>query len=220
MLDSSALWKNREAYNKFQQWYDEELAKITVPYEAQYVETRHGTTHVVTAGHSANPPLIFWHGMNVNMTMWIREINAFAADYYVIAPDCVGDMGRSAPNRLNRRTHQHGEWAADVLSALNIQQAHHVGISGGGWMILKLATVATDTILSATLASTGGFINVDWRLALKFLPMMLFTPPDKLAYKFAKVMGLPGQEPGAQELQSFEFLFNFKTETGVPGPTR
>jgi pimeloyl-ACP methyl ester carboxylesterase len=217
MIDGSKLWKNLEAYEAMQALYSSELARLTVPYESHYIDTRrHGKTHVLTAGNPANPALVFWHGMNAFAASWVNEINVFAAEYYVIAPDCVGDTGRSEPNRLKRKTMQHGEWAADVLQALDISQAHHIGISGGGWMIIKLANVAPQTILSAMLVSTGGFINVNMMILFKMLPAMLITPPDKLAYRFVKMMGVPGREPSPEELRMFELIFHFKSENGVP----
>jgi pimeloyl-ACP methyl ester carboxylesterase len=216
MIDNSILWKNPVAYQRMQAIYNRELASLTVPNETFYIETRHGKTHVLTAGNPKNPPLVFWHGMNSSVLNWIGEINVFADEYFVIAADCPGDTGRSEPNRMNRKTMQHGEWAADVLAALNIKEAFHVGISGGGWMILKLATIAPETIKAAVLMSTGGFINVSMKILFKMIPAMMVTPPDKLAKRFIKLMGVPHHEPSAGELEMFELIFDFKSERGVP----
>jgi pimeloyl-ACP methyl ester carboxylesterase len=216
MIDNSAMWKKRSAYEQMQAFYDKQLARITVPYETQYADTRHGKTHVLTAGNHAHPPLVFWHGMNDSVLGWIDEINVFTQNYYEIAADCPGDTGRSAPNRMNRKTLQHGEWASDVMNALHIQQAYHVGISGGGWLILKLANVAPEKISAAVLLSTGGFINVDMKILFKMLPLMLVTPADKLARRFIKIMGVPDREPTQDELTTFELIFDFKSENGVP----
>ena len=216
MIDNSILWKNPVAYQRMQAFYDRELASLTVPYETFYIDTRHGKTHVLTAGNPKNPPLVFWHGMNASILGWIGEINAFTDEYFVIAADCPGDTGRSTPNRMNRKTNQHGEWAADVLKALNIKEAYHVGISGGGWMILKLANIAPETIKAAVLMSTGGFMNVRMRGMLKILPLMLILPPEKLVHHFIKLMGVPNRVPSAGELETFELIFDFKSERGVP----
>jgi pimeloyl-ACP methyl ester carboxylesterase len=215
-MDRSSLWKNVQAYQQMQAYYDSELAKIKVPYQSRFVHTRHGETHVITAGNPDHPVLVFWHGMNAAAISWINEINTFGSAYYVVAPDCPGDTGRSAPNRLNRKTMAHGEWAVDVLQALGIAQAHHVGISGGGWLLFKLANVAPERITSAMLVSSGGFLNVNPGLLVKMLPAMLVTPADKLADRFVRMMGVPGREPSAGELQMFELMFHFKSENGVP----
>jgi pimeloyl-ACP methyl ester carboxylesterase len=216
MIDNSILWKNQSAYQRMQNFYDRELANITVPYSTCYIDTRYGKTHVLTAGNPENPPLVFWHGMNASILGWINEINAFSDEYFVVAADCPGDTGRSAPNRMNRKTMQHGEWAADVLNAVGIQSAYHVGISGGGWLILKLANVAPEKIKAAVLMSTGGFINVDIKILFKMLPLMMILPPKKLVPRFIKLMGVPNREPSAGELETFELIFDFKSERGVP----
>ncbi|MBC8171424.1 MAG: alpha/beta hydrolase [Anaerolineae bacterium] len=216
MIDSSIMWQNPAAYAEMQTHYDTELQKITFPYQTQYVDTRHGKTHVLTAGSPANPALVFWHGMNANITMWIDQINAFAPDFYVIAADGTGDTGRSAPNRLNRQTNQHGEWAADVLNALGIVKAHHVGISGGGWLILKLANVAPEKIASAVLASSGGLIRFGLSMYLKLLPRIITTPAHRRATVFVKIMTPPEHKPTTADLKMFELIFKFKSERGVP----
>ncbi|HEX2623528.1 MAG TPA: alpha/beta hydrolase, partial [Phototrophicaceae bacterium] len=138
------------------------------------------------------------------------------SDFYVIAADGTGDTGRSAPNRLNRKTNQHGEWAADVLTALGVTKAHQVGISGGGWLILKLANVAPEKIASAVLASSGGLIPFGISMYFKLLPRIIMTPASRRHEVSVKLMTPPDHVPTSDELKMFELIFKFKSERGVP----
>jgi pimeloyl-ACP methyl ester carboxylesterase len=216
MIDGSILYKNRTAYDAAMAFYDSQLARVTMPHQTCYIETRHGSTHVLTAGTPDAPALVLWHGMNANLTSWAPQINFFAQQFYVIAADAVGNSGKSDPRRLDRKSLAYGEWSADVLAALNIQQAHHVGISGGGWMILKLANVAPHTIQSATLISSAGFKPITLKIIFKMLPHMLFNTPENSARRFLKIMSPPGYDIPESDIQGFAHLFNFKSERSIP----
>ncbi len=215
-IDSSSLYKTHAAYEAAMAFYDQQIASLGVPYQTQDVETRHGQTRVLTAGSPTAPPLIFWHGMNANLTSWIGQIQAFSAHYHVIVADAPGSTGRSDPRRLDRKSLAYGEWAADTLKALRIKQAHHVGISGGGWQIIKLANVAPDMIQSATLISSAGFFPVNPTLIIRLLPYMLFSKPETAARKFLKIMSPPDYTPPQDEVTAFGHLFNFKSERSIP----
>ncbi|MGB7339189.1 MAG: alpha/beta hydrolase [Phototrophicaceae bacterium] len=219
IIDSSIMWKNHTAYDKMQAVYDKILSQLTVTYETQYVDTRHGQTYVIIAGESHNPPLIFWHGMSASSTMWINEINAFAEDYYVISADVPGDSGRSVPKRMNRKSQQYGEWASDVMVALGIQESLHIGLSGGGWTILKLATFAPHKIIAALLMSSGGFIPVNIMLVIRLLPHFIMSPfisTRQFAKRFLKIMTPPNIPITEDAITMFELIGNFKAENGVP----
>ena len=219
IIDSSTIWKSRAAYERMQVVYDEHLARIAVPYETRYIDTRHGKTYVITAGNSDNPPLIFWHGMSASSMMWVNEINTFAKSYYVISADAPGNSGRSEALRLDRKSMAYGEWAVDVMDALNIEKAFHAGLSGGGWLILKLATFAPKKIAAAILMSTGGFINVNPGFIFRLLPHYMIAPfisTRQFAKRFLKITTPPDYEITEDDIMMFELIGNFKAENGVP----
>lgn len=217
LVDGSRLYRARADYARMMAFYDAELQRIEVPYQRQYVATRHGATFVITAGNPRHPMLMLWHGANANMTMWIPYINSFAKHYCVIAADTLGDAGKSAPVRLDKvRSHGYGEWAADVCSALGVQQAHCIGISQGAWLIMQLATVAPQRIRSASLISAAGFRPVRVGLVVRMLPALLFGSPEQAARRFVRMMSAPGTPISEEEVQIFALLMRFKAERGTP----
>ncbi len=98
-----------------------------------------------------------------------------------------------------------------------------IGISNGGWLILKLASVQAQRIASAVLMSSAGFVSPSLRLVPRMLPILLFGPflsPDAQAARFAAVMGAPGRPPAPQDIEMFTVLLgHFKYEQ-APGPLR
>jgi pimeloyl-ACP methyl ester carboxylesterase len=216
--DNSSLYKTAPGYQRAIDAYDALLAEFTVPYETCWVETPHGLTHVLAAGQPDGPPIFFWHGLDASAPTWVNQINVAAQQYRVYAPDVPGSMGKSAPGRLDRKTTAYGDWMAEVMRGLGVQRAHQVGISNGGWLILKLAEAAPEGIASATLMSSAGFVNARWQLIFEMLPVLLFTPPAKRGAAFLKVMGAPGISPARQDVVMFDILMQEFRYEQAPGP--
>lgn len=216
--DNSSLYKSPEGYQLAMAAYDKLLGKLSVPYETRWVETAYGLTHVVVAGDANAPPIFLWHGMGASAPTWIEQINAAAPRYRVYAPDTPGSMGKSAPERPDRNGRAYGEWMRDVMNGLHVERAHQVGISLGGWLILKLATVAPEKISSAFLMSSAGFVNPNWRLIFKMLPVLVTTPREKRGAGFLKVMGAPGIPPAEHDVEMFHILMQYFNYEQAPGP--
>ena len=216
--DTSVLYKSADGYRQAMAAYDALLAELTVPYQALWVQTRHGLTHVLAAGHVDAPPVALWHGLDASAPTWVRQINALARDYRVYAVDVPGSMGKSVPARLDRAGNAYGEWMAEVLRELRVERADHVGISNGGWLILKLAGIAPQLITSAMLISTAGFVRPRWNLIFKMLPTLLFTPPEQRGARFLRVMGAPGITPARQDAVMFDILLRAFHYEQAPGP--
>jgi hypothetical protein len=62
-IDSSILYKTRAAYDAALAFYDQQITTLGVPYQTVDVDTRHGQTHVLTAGSPTAPSvrLLAWH---------------------------------------------------------------------------------------------------------------------------------------------------------------
>jgi hypothetical protein len=59
--DYSVQYKSPKAIEIFQEWYDNRLARLNLPYESRLVNTRFGKTHILVTGKAKAPPLIFLH---------------------------------------------------------------------------------------------------------------------------------------------------------------
>lgn len=62
--------------------------------------------------------------------------------YRLYAPDTVGQPGYSAETRLNPRSFQYGEWAADGIDAFELVKPVVMGGSYGAGILFNLAAVA------------------------------------------------------------------------------
>jgi pimeloyl-ACP methyl ester carboxylesterase len=215
--DNSSLYKSAEGYQKVMAHYDSSFERMGIPYETQFVETRFGPTHVVISGNEGGKPVVLWHGGNANSTIWTRWITALAPTYRVYAIDTIGEMGKSAPSRPSRTGPAYGQWAAEALERLDLQEANMIGASNGCWLILKLATVAPAKIGSATLVSAAGFRPINIKFALRFFVPYLTKSPTETARRFWDILSPQGLPPDPDILELFELMLGeFRIGIGSP----
>jgi 2-hydroxy-6-oxonona-2,4-dienedioate hydrolase len=220
--DNTPLYRSADAYLRTMSLYDRMLGQITVPHTTSYVETQAGATHVIQAGPQEAPPVFLLHGMSANAVTWVPQINMLAREYRVYAADMPGGMGKSAPTRIERTGGAYGRWLANVMDGLQIPAASVIGISFGGWLALKLASVGPDRIVSAMLISSAGFVPQSNKILLKMLPRLVLMPIvslERRAQMFLDVMGAPGYQPTSEEVELFGLLLGyFKYDQRAPDP--
>ncbi len=136
--------------------YDAVLAAGPVQYESRTVPTRHGDTHVLVGGPAKAPPLVLFHGWNGSACGIGADFPFLFEGYRVYMPDIIGHCGRSAPTRLETAGPGYAEWGGDLLDGLQLGSVPLVGISGGGWMALKLAAHLPARVSRAVAISTDG----------------------------------------------------------------
>jgi pimeloyl-ACP methyl ester carboxylesterase len=215
---SPKVYKSRAGYEALMAWYDAALERLAVPHEVITIDTRYGETHVIAAGPSDRLPVVFLHGWNGNSMMWEHQIPIFAKEYRVYAPDTIGQVGKSAPVRPSQRGPGYAEWLVDLLDALVLDQASFVGISGGAWLTLKLATLAVERISKAVLLSAAGFTPPTARFMLRALAMasaMTFAP-TQAASQFGRLPKPPGQPVNSDFLELFDLLISHQKNQQPP----
>ena len=130
----------------------------------------------------------------------------------------IGGMGKSIPVRPARKGPAYGQWAAEALQGLGLGQANMVGASNGGWLILKLGSVAPDRIGSAVLMSSAGFLPVSAGLVLRMIPRSLFKAPEEVARGLYELLSPPDLPPDPFYLDFFELMVRsgFRSEPMAP----
>ncbi|MGI9327952.1 MAG: alpha/beta fold hydrolase [Pseudomonadales bacterium] len=113
--------------------------------------------------------IVFAHGAGGNAAIWFNQVAHFSPDHQVIAFDHRGFGRTPVPDeQLSAR------WFRDdllaILDAEEIEQAHIVGQSMGGFTVLRTALDAPDRVLSLTMSAThGGIANPNPTPAMKAL---------------------------------------------------
>jgi pimeloyl-ACP methyl ester carboxylesterase len=155
-----SIYKSDEGREVMSEWYDHFLDRLgRERLEHVDVETRFGTTHVLIGGPREAPPLWCFHGAMATAPAALAQIPSLLEHFRVHFPDLVGQPGRSDETRLNWQGDEHGHWLVDVLDAFDVERATALGVSLGGYVVLRGASVAPDRIDRAVLWVPAGLVN-------------------------------------------------------------
>lgn len=125
--------------------------------EAKTLTSTRITTRVLFRRQAEGDPVLFLHGNWSCATWWEETMLALPDGFWGIAPDQRG-YGEADQNQKVNATRGAKDWVDDVLALLdflNINKAHIVGCSLGGFVVWQLMKDNPDRILSVTLVSPG-----------------------------------------------------------------
>ena len=135
------------------------------------LEPRHarvGRAQVFHYDLGEGPAVVLVHGFNHHAEAWVRNIRVIAdAGFRVVALDLPG-FGRSGVPRMRYSLAGYARFLVDFLDTLDIQQAHLVGNSMGGAIVLKTAVEHPERVLSVTGVDPAGMFQSvprTWALA-------------------------------------------------------
>lgn len=225
MATPEQLYKSPDHYRAMMDQYDRSIARWPIPYETQFVETRHGRTHVIVCGRADAPPLMIFHGWAANASALYTEydLKRLGEVFRLYLPDTIGQTGRSDPRRPSKDGPAYSEWTVDVINSLGIDHLYLMGISGGGYLSLKAASVLGERVKGVLVMCTSGITPMrllSWRFLLGGLPATLW-PNKRTALGFVKAMLAPNREilPVHHEMaQGMAVIFKSHRFQSAPTP--
>lgn len=119
-----------------------------------YAALPHGKIHYRIDGDERAPALVLCHALGTDLTLWDAQAAALSAQYRVLRYDLRGHGFSPGPDT----EYTIAELAGDVfglLDALEIAEAHVVGLSIGGLIAMALALAAPARVKQLVLANTA-----------------------------------------------------------------
>ncbi len=102
------------------------------------------------------PAIVMLHGFSADKDVWPRFAKHFVADYQVIIPDMAGHGDTGFKPEWDYGMPAQAARVAALLNALNIEQAHVIGNSMGGFLAATFAIEYPQHTLSATMVDPAG----------------------------------------------------------------
>ncbi|MEU8005608.1 alpha/beta hydrolase [Catellatospora sp. NPDC049111] len=130
------------------------------------VPTSFGTTRVYRAGRPDGVPFVLLPGAGGNALGWHRHVARWGQARPVIAIDPVGEPGCSTQDTPVTDGRDLARWLDEVLAGLDVERAHLVGCSYGGWVALQHELHAPGRAASITLLDPAGFGRITKRFIL------------------------------------------------------
>jgi pimeloyl-ACP methyl ester carboxylesterase len=150
------LYKTPEGRAAVLALYDRGLARLNLKVASRYVDTRFGRTHLLDAGPEGGPPLVVVHGANGSAWQMAEAMGCFADHHRCYFVDVPGDPNRSSERCLGKSDESLGRWMEDVLDALGLDRVAMLGMSGGGYVVLKCGAVTPARLSRAVLMVPEG----------------------------------------------------------------
>jgi pimeloyl-ACP methyl ester carboxylesterase len=162
------MYKSEAGFNAIMAWYEDTQARISIPVDSVFVDTRFGRTHALAAGPADAVPVLLIPGVAGCAPLWRQQIPALARHFRVYALDIPGQPGRSDPNPPSFLNDDYANWTLDVLDGLNAERAHIAGVSVGAWVALRTGILAPDRVLSVAMLGPTGLsrARLPWRIWL------------------------------------------------------
>ena len=138
--------------------------------------------------------VLFLHGFPLDRTMWAPQVAALSARARCIVPDLRG-LGASpapaggAPWRIDDYAHD----AAALLDALEVERAHVVGLSMGGYVALALWRLYPDRVSGMALLDTRAGADSEEGRAKRDEMMQLARSGGAAAVAEKQIAGLVGK---------------------------
>ena len=147
-------------------------------------------------------PLLLIHGLGSAATAWKPLLKDLQAHYRVITVDLPGHGQTPLEHGIALDPHSLAQLVLQVLDENQIDKAHIVGNSLGGWVALELAATAPERVLSVVgLAPAGlwlkpGISRVRGEARARAMARTLHkSAPKLLKYKFARQIGFSTVSP-------------------------
>lgn len=216
-----SIYRSPEGKARLLDLYDRGVEALGADVGEEWVETRYGRTHVLTLGPEEAPPLVAFHGGNALNPLSLAWFRPLARGRRIVAPDTVGQPGKSAETRPDPGGDGYGRWAVDVLDGLGLVRVPMVGQSYGAGIILRTAAVAPERIERAALVVPASIVEprrvaLLARLALPMIALRLVPTPGGLRSVSKALFTEPPRGLWAETLQAT--LEHVDVERRMPRP--
>lgn len=155
-LPKDSVFRSLTGREEFFAFYDMVEARLPFPVQSKTVQTRFGSTHLSVGGKPDGKPIVVLPGMSIGGPMMLEFFAPLARDHLLIAPDLVGQPGRSEDRPMPIADHGYGRWLADVLDELEIERADMASASFGSSISLDLAAMAPGRVGRMALVVPAG----------------------------------------------------------------
>jgi pimeloyl-ACP methyl ester carboxylesterase len=190
------VFKSEAGMRALMESYDRLVASWGVATEERDLETSYGTTHVILAGSTDNPPLVMFHGVGDNSAlMWVYNARELSRHFRLVAVDTMGGAGKSRPDGRYKKGFDLAHWYGNVLDALDIKKAYATGVSYGSYHA-QLLLISFPGRVERIVGMAGGLsikgsgssgISQIVRMMRIFLPEALFPTERNVRKLYTKM---------------------------------
>ncbi|MBN1623765.1 MAG: alpha/beta hydrolase [Clostridia bacterium] len=166
---ATEIFKSDEGKILMLDFYDRMVFESKLNIRQIDIMTTAGSTHILIHGDPDKPPLVLLHGSTSNASTWLSDFEIYSRSFCIYAPDMPGDPGKSTEVRMSWKNDDYANWLLEVIDNLKINNPSLVGLSLGGWVALKFASLHPERTGNVALIAPGGIINPNMSAIFKLV---------------------------------------------------
>ena len=214
------IYKSADGKANVIKLYDEQIAKLTVPYKDLYFDTSFGKTHVVETGNINGKALLVFHGGNATTAYNLLACEFLLNDFHIFAVDTIGHPGKSAEVCLSPNNYDYGKWASEVITAMGYDKICCFGGSFGAGVLAKMMCVSPEKVEKSILLVPSGIKNAPTYKSINMMfPMIMYWITHKKSWFIKCLMPMAITEDNIDS-DIFETakcsIDNVKIKAGMP----
>ena len=171
-----------------------------------YLERGDARIYYESKGDTNPETIVFAHGAGGNAGIWFNQIASFSPSFRTVAFDHRCFARSTLEPAVN--VHQFRDDLLALLDHLDVERAHLVGQSMGGFTVLRCALDAPERVATLTLScTTGGIINPNPTPAMQDLTSSSGRDTAGISASMSQAT-----QRDAALMQLYESINNFNTE--------
>lgn len=155
-LPKGSVYRSVAGRAEFAAYYDKAAARLPFPVQSRMVQTRFGATHLAIAGNAKGSPVLVLPGMSIVGPLMLEYFALLADDHQLIAPDLIGQPGRSEDRPMPIGDHGYGRWVGDIMDEIGLHRADMASASFGSSIALDFAAIAPQRVGRMALVVPAG----------------------------------------------------------------
>lgn len=162
----SCLFESEKGRRELIAWHERFKSNIKFPLTEQTIQTSFGKTGLLIGGPENSPPLVLLHEAYTSSSHILKEYQGLLNHYRIFSLDIIGQSVMSEDTRLAVNNNDYGKWVVEIMDTLNLPEASILGVSWGGFVALRTASIASHRIKRLILITPAGIIHGNAMLGL------------------------------------------------------
>jgi pimeloyl-ACP methyl ester carboxylesterase len=125
---------------------------------------------VIASGSEDAAPIVLLQPTGGGATIWFRNVGLLSQRYRTYAIDTIGEVNKSILTRPIRSRQDFADWIVDLFKGLQIESAHMVGNSFGGFLALNTVLCLPERVKRVVLISPAATFVQMWAWYWHFTP--------------------------------------------------
>lgn len=207
---SGSIYRTPEGREAILARYAQRLAGLPLPAASRTVDTRFGATHLLLAGPEEASPLVLVSGTGGSALDLAEAWPFFADTHRCVFVDVPGQPNRSSETRPAKAGPGYGHWLEELLDALGLARAAAIGMSMGGYVLLRAASVVPERLTRMALVVPEGLVRAHPLASLRRVTWPLLrhrlAPGEASLRRVVAALSTPGAPIAPESLAQMGLL--------------